>query len=122
VTESFEFIVPGTGYSAPAELGEPPPNTPTPADRRYWYVQCPACKGLHHRMVKQEWEDDPESVLTDTPVGRVVMYHFFVCASRHLHFKIAADWPFNILYETNYQPKPLTDVDGVEYFTRKREE
>jgi hypothetical protein len=118
--ENQDYVIPGdrTGVT---EEGMLPPNIPTPKDRKWWLVLCPACGEIHHRMVKEEWEDYPEAVLTDAPVGgHVVHYEFFVCIKNRLHFKIEAEWPFGILYKTSYSPKPLRDAEeGVKYFTKK---
>jgi hypothetical protein len=122
--DNKDYIVPGATEGM-TEEGLPPPDAPSRNDRRWWHILCPSCGHVHHRIVKEEWEDDPETVLKDQPTGRAVNYQCFICTTNYLHFKISPDWPFRIEYETKFRldPTPLKDAeDGVSYFTKKREE
>jgi hypothetical protein len=104
--------------------GQAPMPIPKPTDRPYWRFQCPACGEIHGREVKTYYEDDPESVLGDFPTGRLIIYHYFICPEKRLHFRVQPEYPFKVLLSWQYTPNPmpLRDVGGVFYFTGIKEE
>lgn len=69
---------------------------PERSDRAYWQIKCPACGEIHERTVQKWWDDDPNGN------GGVVEIHCFVCARKRLHYRIAAEYPFEIVMTAPY--------------------
>ena len=112
------YIIPRTKPN-PLGYGDPPADLPTINDRAYWRIRCPACGEIHERSVQLDYIDEPETVLTDNPHGAVQVYHRFICPKRRLHFKMQAEWPWEIEKEISYASTIQKDNEGWRYFVEQ---
>lgn len=79
-------------------------------DQAYWQVKCPACQGVHERIVHTHWNEKE---------GKPIASHQIVCFEMKQAIFIESDSPFNVLRISDFglvrDSKLSKDVDGIPF-------